>query len=1174
VVDAIKWVLGEQSAKSLRGKEMADVIFNGSATRRNLGFAEATLVFDNTRRVLGVEADEVQLTRRVYRSGEGEYLINKNPSRLRDFRDLFMGTGADAYCVIEQGKVDVLLQSSTKDRRLIFEEAAGISRFKARKIEAMRKLEHVDQNLLRLNDIVEEVEKQLRSVKLAAAKARRHQEYSGRLRELRLTIGLADFHGFSLRLHEIEQKVSLLSDAVASQTGRCTAADAKLLQVQSLADTIENRIRALESDQADCRQEIARLDSQIAYERAHFRDLAVQIERLRGQWNEFSSRVAELERHISTIRGEAKRVDEQCIAHRSEVDTEGASVDELRAEAERGQELIAELQTQLMDLTQAANQLHNELAGIESRDRTLRAQRQRLAGRCDLLAAPVAEVTAQIEVLMAQEQSAALDREQVRRSLESLDDQLEELWLSRQQAASSVAAMREERSAVEARAELLSDLERRQEGVGGGVQHVLASDVFAPNRVGLVADLLQVDLAHATWIERALGDRAQNVVVKSRHDLIEQLQQLGERLKGTVRFLAQDFLPQSDGASLETATEPVDPGFVAYAVTLVRPAPGAERLAAYLLGRTVIVQDLRSALRLAATAPAGARYVTASGEILESDGTIIAGEPEVNGGIVSRKSQLRALEQDARALDLSIAQHEQQLAEQLETETRLKQQRSILEDRLGAAADQAARVGNLLSQRRQQLTGLNEELELHRSELAAIDRELAELASERCERQSQTVQNAQQRSAIEQSLHGHESAVERALVEVEERQETLTASKIELAKTEGHLAGLRQRLAAVIADAQDRQRVLSETRQQIDTALEGQLACQRQTLAASSQVADLYVRKEKIAREIAELSGHRDQYRQQRLSFGTESHEARERLQQLQSELHQLQLESSELKHQRTTLDERIREDYEVQLESLYVRYQPDPSLDRAAIQQEIQELRRKITALGNVNLEALGELQELETRSTTLHAQIDDLKQSKATLDEIIRKINQDSQRLFMETLESIRGHFGELFRKLFGGGRADILLENEADVLESGIEIVARPPGKELRSLSLLSGGEKTLTTAALLMAVFRAKPSPFCILDEVDAALDEANIERYTTMLREFSSQAQFIMITHSKKSMVCADVLYGITMQESGVSKRVSVRFEDVGEQGEISREALERSEAPESVTVSQSSEQAA
>jgi chromosome segregation protein len=381
-----------------------------------------------------------------------------------------------------------------------------------------------------------------------------------------------------------------------------------------------------------------------------------------------------------------------------------------------------------------------------------------------------------------------------------------------------------------------------------------------------------------------------------------------------------------------------------------------------------------------------------------------------------------------------------------------------------------------------------------------------------------------------------------------------------LAKTEGQLGGLRQRLASLTADLEDRRRVQQETQDQINSAVERERGCQRKILAASSQIAELFLRKERLSREIEALAGRRDDFRGQRQSLSAESQSGRETLQQLQSELHQRQLEASDIRHQRATLVERIREDYELDLANQYQDYQPDPTLDREVIQQEIQELRRKIAGLGNVNLEALAELQDLETRSTTLNAQIADLSQSKATLDEIIRKINQDSQRLFMETLEAIRSHFGELFRKLFGGGRADIVLENEADVLESGIEIVARPPGKELRSLSLLSGGEKTLTTVALLMAVFRSKPSPFCILDEVDAALDEANIERYTTLLREFASAAQFIMITHSKKSMVCADVLYGVTMQESGVSKRVSVRFEDVGEQGEISEAAFQRTES--------------
>jgi chromosome segregation protein len=645
--------------------------------------------------------------------------------------------------------------------------------------------------------------------------------------------------------------------------------------------------------------------------------------------------------------------------------------------------------------------------------------------------------------------------------------------------------------------------------------------------------------------------------------VVELVALLDTRLQGSASFFALDCLPAPAVGNPAAGSDVTQqPGFVAEAAGLARPAPGQENLVAHLLGNTIVVEDLRTALAISRAAPAGSRFVTVSGDILDPDGTITTGDPNGNAGLVSRKSQLRALQDELKSLDGRIAGSEQELEENGRGQSRLKSQRAILESQLTAAADRAAQLGNQLSQRRQQIASLQEELNLQHSEIAAIDRDLAELTGQRAVIQDRMVATGDDRQRIEELIQDLDAEVDRGSVDVEERQNELTASKIELAKTEGQLGGLRQRLASLTADMEDRRRVQRETQDQIGSAADRECACQRKILAASSQVAELFLRKERLSREIATLAGRCDDFRGQRQTLSAESQAGRETLQRVQSELHQRQLEASDIRHQRATLVERIREDYELDLASLYTDYQPDTTLDREATQQEIQELRRKIAGLGNVNLEALAELQELETRSTTLHAQIADLSQSKATLDEIIRKINQDSQRLFMETLEAIRSHFGELFRKLFGGGRADIVLENEGDVLESGIEIVARPPGKELRSLSLLSGGEKTLTTVALLMAVFRSKPSPFCILDEVDAALDEANIERYTTLLREFASQAQFIMITHSKKSMICADVLYGVTMQESGVSKRVSVRFEDVGEQGEISHAAIERAESPE------------
>jgi chromosome segregation protein len=616
---------------------------------------------------------------------------------------------------------------------------------------------------------------------------------------------------------------------------------------------------------------------------------------------------------------------------------------------------------------------------------------------------------------------------------------------------------------------------------------------------------------------------------------------------------------------------------------LVRTAAELEPLAAHLLGNCIIVRDLPAAILAAQSAP-GLRFVTTAGDVLEPDGTITTGEGQAAVGLISRKSQLRALRDEIAATDARLAELEQQWIRHGDEVDRAQQDRAGAESRLAELSHREAELRHQLGQARQQLAGIEEELAVNRGEIDAIERQLAEHSAARTSLDAQIVAADGQVRALESSIHEREAGIERESRESDARQAELTAARVDLAKTEGQLAGLRQRLAALQADLAERQQVERETRAQIAAAVQRERNCQRKVLAASSQIAELYLRKEKLSREVLGLLERRDAFRDERQALAAESQAAREKLQETQTALHQRELEASDLRHQRTALVDRMREDYELDLAGLYERQrvgqasslpsaeqassaaadqppavEPDAPLGREAAQQEIQELRRKIAALGNVNMEALSELQELETRSTTLHAQLDDLNQSKATLDEIIRKINQDSQRLFLETLEAIRGHFGELFRKLFGGGRADIVLENESDVLESGIEIIARPPGKELRTLSLLSGGEKTLTAVALLLAVFRSKPSPFCILDEVDAALDEANIDRFITVLREFSAESQFIMITHSKKSMICADVLYGVTMQESGVSKRVSVRLEDVGERGEISPAALDRAE---------------
>jgi chromosome segregation protein len=556
-----------------------------------------------------------------------------------------------------------------------------------------------------------------------------------------------------------------------------------------------------------------------------------------------------------------------------------------------------------------------------------------------------------------------------------------------------------------------------------------------------------------------------------------------------------------------------------------------------------VVRDLATARAIAAHTT-GYRFVTLQGELLEADGTLTVGTHHAETGILSRKSELRELSQQVGKLDRRIAELETDLAQLRNQLVRLETHTGQLQEEADVLAEQAADLRSRLSQHRQRRDGLHEEVSLSRSEINTVEREIDSLDASWRQARSQA-------EAAENQVHLLQARLEQADAELSQReqerqahQQQFTAAKVALAQVEERLAALEAKDRQIQADLEQRRQEKAQGEQHLTATRARQRESQQAMLNASSALARCYLDKEAAERNLADLVCDRDRQRQERQALTERAGAARSAWQAQQEEAHQHELQVNDLRHQRDTLVARLREDYQVDLAEEATKEPPSPaSLDSAAVQEEISELRRKLSKLGSVNLDSLQELAELESRSASLRTQFDDLTAAKKALEEIIAKINQDSRRLFTDTFQSIRVHFQELFRKLFGGGMADIVLEDENDILETGIEVIARPPGKELRSISLMSGGEKTMTAVALLLAIFRSKPSPFCILDEVDAALDEANIGRFTAVLRDFLDRSHFIIITHSKRTMAVADVLYGVTMQESGISKRVAVRFED-------------------------------
>jgi chromosome segregation protein len=1168
VVDAVRWVLGEQSAKSLRGGEMADVIFNGSASRRGLGLAEVTMTLDNSRGALATEAEEVQITRRVYRGGEGEYLINRQPCRLKDIKELLLGSGAgaDAYCIIEQGRVDVLLQASTQDRRTIFEEAAGISRFKAKKTEALRRLERVGQNLQRLRDILDEVEKQLRSAKLQAAKAQRYQEYTARLRELRVALGLRDYGALDGQLRSETAVLDGQRAALAEQAGQAQEWERDLQRLEEALARLEDDLRGREAELAGAREQIASEEATLARERALADDLEQDLAAARQQLAAVAAHVAALAGAAEEAGHELGEEEAQCDAARVEAAERDGRLRATEARLARLHEQVQREKGEFQEGMRQAARLHNDAVTYKAHLDNLDRERGRLRQRSDQAAEHLASLDLELEDLTGADEALQARLSAARQSLANLRQERDRLRQLHDDTAQLAADLRARRSGLASRVEVLEGLERSHEGLGTGAREVFAlleQPDLGPwgTVVGLVADFLSVRREYAPLIDLVLGERAQRFLVRDPASLAEALRQRGRPFSGRVSFLplpaapAAPPRPAGGAAPLALPERPAAPvkstfpfGVIAPAKDLVRcDDPQLADLPARLLGRTLIVRDLDAARAVAALGK-GCRCVTLAGELLDADGTLTVGTHHAEAGILSRKSELRELREQVAALDRRLAEIDQDLLDLRERAVRLEGRAENQQVEADVLAEQAGDLRTRIGEHRQRRAGLHEEVEVSRSEITGLEQEIARLEADWAHARDEAAAAECRVRDLQARVEDAEREIRGRDAERQGQQEQAVAAKVALAQAEERLAALRARHRQLEGDLRQRGQERSQVEQHLAAARARLEESWRAQLAASSALAGHYLRKESAERRLGEYGGEQARLRRERQQRLEATQAARSGWQARQEEAHAKELAVSELRHRRDGMCARLREDYEVDLGELYRQTAGDggpargePDLARA--NEEVEELRRKLSRLGSVNLEALQELSDLEGRHEALQLQYDDLTAAQRALQDIINTINADSRRLFTEAFAAIRAHFQELFRKLFGGGMADVVLEDEADVLESGIEVVARPPGKELRSISLMSGGEKTLTAVALLLAIFRSKPSPFCILDEVDAALDEANIGRFTAVLREFLDRSQFILITHSKRTMACADVLYGVTMLESGVSKRIAVRFED-------------------------------
>jgi len=1219
VVDAIKWILGDQSPKSLRGKEMTDVIFNGSSSRKPAGFAEATLTFDNSNGLFAIDSTEVQVGRRIYRSGEAEYLINKAPARLKDIKELFLGTGAGtaAYSIIEQGRVDSLLQATAQNRRIVFEEAAGISRFKLRKVDALRKLERVGQNLLRLTDIVDEVQGQLNTLRSQAAKATRFREASEELRALRIGLAADDYRDLTARLQEGDARFQEIAAELQRLTEEHEAVEAEQGAVDSQISDVEDRLRAVEQLAAENRESIATHEATLVHQSARNAELEAELARLEQQQQELAARAEAAIGELQQAEGSLQRYAADFAERQAALNAREQQIREIAEKLDTERDALDQARQRQLGLLQQRSVLTNRLTAFESQAPAMEAARKRAEQRLRQLDQQLAAATTELERRRGLIESAWETMGALREEVQGRRLQRDELHQKQEEQQRNLAQLREQRSAWQARRGLLEDLELRQEGLGIGVKEILSRAQTADGPpwntvLGSVADLLVVDLERAALLEVALGNRAQVIVLSRLEPLVEYLNQGKCHISGRVGFLTvrdgqlegvQAVLANGELAAPvltvdgnSSAALPHLPdlnglkGVVSRADQLIESSSGIPRLAEHLLADTWIVSSLDVALALAKSEGAGCRFVTLQGELLETDGTLYVGTVRSESALVSRKSELRGLKNDLLRLDRQISAGEAELVhlaqEVAALDQGLREAQSRLEDSSAQAAELKSSVGS-------------QEIEVER-----LRRDRDELEQELVQLRASTEQLSSDSAVVQEELQKVETMLAELQVELEqadgriakleseylELQQVQGRERLDLAKQEERLHNLENARSRLDQERfeRDLQREESQRRLQLIAAKREQI--EKHLEAAQTESAALHARKQELAEQIAALQAEKEQVRQRRSTLAERELKLRHARRELMERQHDHELKAREVRQQIEHLAERLRDEYHVELAEVaaegasalappsigegepaiaepvdgeelaesqasaalpHVSGTGTPAAEpnrRAEVEAQIDRLRRKLKGMGTVNTDSLRDLDELESRYARLNTQLQDLVEAKGALEEIVRRINAESKRMFTETFNEVRKHFQELFRKLFGGGDGDIVLEDPEDVLECGIDIVARPPGKELRSISLLSGGEKTLTAVALLLAIFKSKPSPFCILDEVDAALDEGNIERYMRVIQEFQEWTQFIVITHSKRTMTAGDVLYGVTMEESGVSKRMSVRFEDVSEDG--------------------------
>ncbi len=1137
--DAMRWVLGEQSTKNLRGSKMEDVIFSGTDSRRAVGFAEVTLKLDNTDMALNNPEKTVTVTRRYYRSGESEYRINGEQARLRDIHELFMdtGLGRDGYSMISQGKVETLISGKSDDRRDMLEEAAGISHYRYRRADAMRRLNQAEENLLRLRDILTELESRVGPLKIQSEKAQKFLEYAGEKKNLEIGLWLYTIEKTKNDLREYEKKITI-TDAQYNEV--CKVLDEITVKIDSaIADSQKITIAVDEIRRASSQleEQAALLESQVAVQEntiEHNNETIQRIEREKTEENDTDSEISEqIETARKIIEDLKATIDSKKEALESFSTELEVLTDENNKSAQRSVELsekVSALSLQIADSRVVVSTAASSVEEIENRIKVIDGAVESQQPIIDALTEEKNKV--QDDLLNIKERSTELNN-----SLSGIEllasKRLEKLNRLKEEE----NALRNEKHVKESRLNMLSDLEKNMEGYQGSVKAVMREvrrgtlkGIHAP-----VSQVINVSDKYSLAIETALGAQIQNIITETENDAKKAIGYLKESRAGRATFLP---LTAIKGKVIDEKGLDDCYGYINLASKLVEYESKYTEIINSLLGRTVVAEDLDAAIAIAKKFNYKFKIVTLDGQVVNAGGSMTGGAKLQNAGILSRGNELDRLKSECESLSEKLeiflkdvtAQQESCSAVTAELDGCKAEITALGEEKIRVEGILALKEGNLAnlldareqalsekSQLKERIDGINNGAVSAQEKLGELQCELEKVESELSTLTGDRESLIEKREKLTADAADINLDIATAQKEIEAKQEEIT-------RLEGRSTSHKDKLSQLNGEIEEINLKNEEIRKRIEILNAEAAGLREQSALSKEKIAEEISKREQFEQETGKLRILEREKTEEREKLGGEKARLAERRDTMQKEFDDI---SNKL-YDEYELTRREAEEMNIVIENV------------SDSKKRLNELKGKIRSLGNVNVSAIEEYKEVSERYSFMHGQVNDVEKSKAELTKLINELTGKMGVQFKEQFDKINFSFGQTFSELFGGGKASLVLTDENDVLECDIDIKVQPPGKNVQNISLLSGGEKGLSAIALLFAILKINPCPFCIFDEVEAALDDVNVARYASYVRRMTDNTQFILITHRRGTMEEADMLYGVTMQEKGVSKLLELK----------------------------------